>query len=86
MRTFIYKSLVVFILAYLLIYFTIGLKIKEFKNSLHNFTSKSYVEHLKEKVRDEMRNAIKKDDYISKEDAILINNFLNKIKSDLNKN
>jgi hypothetical protein len=41
---------------------------------------------LKEKVRDEMRNAIKKDDYISKEDAILINNFLNKIKSDLNKN
>ena len=60
MRTFIYKSLVVFILAYLLIYLTIGLKIKEFKNSLHNFTSKSYVEHLKEKVRDECEMQLKR--------------------------
>ena len=32
-----------------------------------------------------MNVAIDKDDFISKEDAVLINNFFNKIKSDLNR-
>ena len=36
-------------------------------------------------IRDEMENAVKKDRYISSEDAKLINKFLNKIKTDLEK-
>ena len=40
---------------------------------------------IKEKIREEIKVAIEKDEFISKEDANLINNFFNKIRSDLNK-
>ena len=33
-----------------------------------------------------MKNAIKKDNYINPEDAVIINEFIEKIKNDLNKN
>ena len=36
-----------------------------------------------DKIRDEIKKAIKKDRYLSKEDAKLINQFLNKIRSEL---
>ena len=41
---------------------------------------------IKEKIKNEMKVALTKEDYIKPEDAVLINNFLDKIKSDLNKN
>ena len=46
--------------------------------------SKEKTELIKKKIKEEMKVAIDKDNYISKEDADLINKFLNKIKSDLN--
>ena len=36
-----------------------------------------------EKVRDELKKAIKKERYLSKEDAELINNFIKKIRKEL---
>ena len=62
---------------------TIGLTIKEIKSNIDFMASKENVEYIKKKLRDEMQNVDSKDRYISKEDAILINKFLNKIKSDL---
>ena len=43
------------------------------------------MEVLKNKIREEMKSATVKDDYINKEDAVLLNKFLDKIKSDLKK-
>ena len=34
-------------------------------------------------MREEINNALKKDQYINKEDVILINKFINKIKKEL---
>ena len=48
--------------------------------------SKDNVENLKNKIRSEFEVAINKDVYINTEDAKLINQFLEKIKSDLNRN
>ena len=48
--------------------------------------SKDSIEIIKEKIKNEMKVALTKEDYIKPEDAVLINNFLDKIKSDLNKN
>ena len=42
--------------------------------------------NYKDKLRDELKNAVEKENYLSPEDAKLINNFINKIKSELSKN
>ncbi len=63
--------------------FTIGAKVKQIQQEIDNFKSKENVEIIKDKIRDEIRNAINKERYLSQEDAQLINNFINKIKADL---
>jgi len=83
MKTFVYKTLFVFFLIYLLLQFTIGAKIKQIQQEIDNFKSKENVEIIKDKIRDEIRNAISKESYLNKEDAKLINDFIDKIKIDL---
>ena len=83
MKIFVYKTLFVFLLIYLLLQFTIGAKIRQIQQEIDNFKSKENVEIIKDKIRDEIRNAINKERYLSKEDAQLINDFIDKIKIDL---
>ena len=83
MKTFVYKTLFVFFLIYLLLQFTIGAKIRQIQQEIDNFKSKENVEVIKDKIRDEIRSAISKERYLSQEDAQLINDFINKIKEDL---
>ena len=63
--------------------FTIGAKIRQIQQEIDNFKSKENVEIIKDKIRDEIRNAINKERYLSQEDAQLINDFIDKIKTDL---
>ena len=72
-----------FVLFFVFYKLTIGLTIKEIKSNIDFLVSKENVEYVKNKIRNEIKSAEKKDRYISDEDAILINKFLNKIKSDL---
>lgn len=83
MKIYFYKVLTFFIIFFIFYKVTIGLTIKEIKSNIDFMVSKENVEYIKKKLRDEMQNVDSKDRYISKEDAILINKFLNKIKSDL---
>tara|TARA_A100001015_G_C15042250_1_gene740537 strand:- start:5462 stop:5722 length:261 start_codon:yes stop_codon:yes gene_type:complete len=83
MKIYFYKVLTFFIIFFIFYKVTIGLTIKEIKSNIDFMVSKENVEYIKKKLRDEMQNVDIKDRYISKEDAILINKFLNKIKSDL---
>tara|TARA_B100001079_G_C15982433_1_gene328106 strand:- start:232 stop:495 length:264 start_codon:yes stop_codon:yes gene_type:complete len=83
MKIFIYKALFIFLLTYLLLQFTIGTKVKQIQQEIDNFKSKENVEIIKNKIRDEIRNAINKERYLNKEDAQLINNFIDKIKTEL---
>ena len=62
---------------------TIGAKIKELKNEIGNFKSQENISFVKEKIRDELKNATEKDNYLTPEDAKLINDFINKIKEEL---
>ena len=48
--------------------------------------SRDSIQILKNKIKDELKTAIEKENYIKPEDAKLLNKFLNKIKSDLEKN
>ena len=41
------------------------------------------IKNMKNKLRDELRNAISKENYLSPEDAKLINDFINKLQKEL---
>ena len=83
MRQFIYKMIVV-VLAIILVYeFTIGKKISQFGGKVDAITSKEGRKETVNKLREEIKKAIKKERYLSKEDAKLINEFILKIQKEL---
>tara|TARA_B100000686_G_scaffold293694_1_gene323378 strand:+ start:227 stop:493 length:267 start_codon:yes stop_codon:yes gene_type:complete len=83
MRQFTYK-MVIFVIAIILIYeFTIGKQISSIKNKTDVFTSKEGRKEGINKLRKEIKKAINKERYLSKEDAKLINEFINKIQKEL---
>ena len=83
MKLFIYKSLLVFFLVFLLFQLTIGSLIKNYENKMDQYLSKQNLDRVKLKIREEMKNAIKKENYLSPEDADLINKFLEKLKKEI---
>ena len=83
MRIFVYKSLFVFLCLFLLFQLTIGAKIRQLNYELEKFKSQENIENIKDKIRDELKNAISKENYLTQEDATLINKFINKLKKEL---
>tara|TARA_Y100000816_G_C25853287_1_gene445650 strand:- start:324 stop:587 length:264 start_codon:yes stop_codon:yes gene_type:complete len=86
MKLFFYKSVLVFFLFLLAFHLSYGYVSKKIDYLINEKVSKNSIEIIKEKIKNEMKVALTKEDYIKPEDAVLINNFLDKIKSDLNKN
>ncbi|MDC0215968.1 hypothetical protein OAJ75_02645 [Candidatus Pelagibacter sp.] len=84
MRQYIYKMLI-FIISIILIYeFTIGKQVSQFSSKIESISSKEGRKDSINKIREEIKKGINKERYLSKEDAKLINDFLNKIKKELN--
>ena len=84
MRQFIYK-IVVIVIAIILVYeFTIGKKISQFGGKVEAISSKEGRKETVNKLREEIQKAVKKERYLSKEDAKLINEFILKIQKELN--
>jgi|TARA_Y100000310_G_scaffold83858_1_gene80489 hypothetical protein len=83
MKTFVYKTLFIFVGIFLLFQLTIGIKLKQLNKELATLKSKENIEIIKDKLRDELRNAISKENYLSPDDAKLINEFINKLKKEL---
>jgi len=86
MKTFVYKTLFIFVCIFLLFQLTIGVKLKQLNNELTKFKSKKNmknIEIIKDKIRDELKNAISKKNYLTPDDAKLINEFINKLKKEL---
>tara|TARA_B100000029_G_C17190520_1_gene820435 strand:- start:240 stop:461 length:222 start_codon:yes stop_codon:yes gene_type:complete len=68
---------------FLLFHFTIGIKIKQLNYELEKMQSKENIEIFKDKVRNELKNALKKDNYLDPEDAKLISDFINKLQKEV---
>ena len=83
MKIFFYKTILVAIVFFIAFKLTIGSLINQTESKIKDITSKESVEMIKMKIRKEMQNAIDKEDYLNENDAILINNFLKKIRSEL---
>ena len=84
MKSFIYKT-IIFVLAIILVYeFTIGKQINKYSNKINSLTSKEGRKETINKLRKEIKKGIKKERYLSKEDAELINKFFQKIQVEIN--
>ena len=83
MRQFIYKVLVVIIAVVLVYEFTIGKQIALFKDRADILISKEGRRDGVNKLRNEVKKAINKERYLSREDAILLNKFIDKIRKEL---
>ena len=76
--------MLIFTLSIILIYeFTIGKQISQFSGRMDAVSSKEGRKESINKLREELKRAVKKDRYLSKEDAKLINEFLFKIQREL---
>jgi hypothetical protein len=84
MKLFFYKSILVLFLFLVGFHYSFNYFVKKIKSNIEENFSKEKIEIIKDKIKKEMNVAIDKDNFISKEDANLINRFLDKIKSDLN--
>ena len=83
MKLFFYKSILIFFLFIASIHFSFGLIKNELKRDYNKVISKENSEQIKNKIREELRNGIKKEDLLNDEDAKLLNDFIKKIKSEL---
>ena len=84
MRGFIYKAVVIAFIFIIGFEFTIGKKISQFGGKVDAISSKEGRKETVNKLREEIKKAVKKERYLSKEDAKLINEFILKIQKELN--
>ena len=83
MKQFIYKTIIVIIAIIVIYEFTISKQIKQITQRSEVLLSKDGRKEGIEKLRKEIKKAIKKERYLSEEDAKLINEFIQKITIEL---
>ena len=83
MKSFIYKTIIAVIAIVIVYEFTIAKQIKEITSQSVILLSKEGRKVGVDKIRDEIKKAVKKERYLSKEDAKLINQFISKIRKEL---
>ena len=83
MKQFVYK-MIIFIISVIIIYeFTIGKQISQFKDQTDFLSSKEGRKESIDKLREEIKKAVKKERYLSKEDAQLLKQFIDKITKEI---
>ena len=83
MKIFLYKLLVSLVAFYIFFELTIGSRIDYFENLLNSLRDDNQRIIMKVKLKDEMRKAIKKENYLTDDERYLILNFIKKIKDEL---
>ena len=83
MKQYIYKVIIALIAVILIYEFTIGKVIKKYTDKLNFISTKEGRKELVITLREEIKRGVKKERYLSKEDAILLNQFIEKIRSEL---
>ena len=83
MKQYIYKVIIALIAVVLIYEFTVGKLIKRYTDKLNYISTKEGRKELIITLRDEIKRGVKKERYLSKEDALLLNQFIEKIRSEL---
>ena len=83
MKIFIYKLLISLVAFYVFFELTVGSRIDKIENLVNSLRDDNQRIIMKEKLKDEMRKAIKKENYLTDDERYLILNFIKKIKDEL---
>lgn len=83
MRQYIYKTLIAVLALVLVFEFTIGKTINKFDKKIEALFSKEGRKDTIISIKEEMQKAIDKENYLSSDERVLINDFINKIKKEL---
>tara|TARA_B100001093_G_scaffold394299_2_gene381012 strand:+ start:3117 stop:3380 length:264 start_codon:yes stop_codon:yes gene_type:complete len=83
MKIFIYKSIFVAIIVFILFQITFGFMIRNYENKLYNSLSKEKITYFKDKIRLEINKGLEKDRILTPEDAVLFKKFLDKVNTEL---
>ena len=83
MKIFLYKLLISLVAFYIFFELTIGSRVDYFENLVNSFRDDNQRIIMKEKLKDELRKAIKKENYFTEDEKYLISNFIKKIKNEL---
>ena len=85
MKSFIYKLLLIIISIIVTYKLTLGDQINSLITKTELLSTKEGRKITIAKIKNEMKRATTKENFLSKEDALLIKNFINKIKIELDK-
>ena len=86
MRHYILKVLIATFALYLLFKLTIGTVLNSFNSKIDKITNQSNRIEIKEKILLEMKKGTQKESLFTKEEKIIISNFIKKIVKELNLN
>jgi len=85
MRIFFYKFIIIIVGLFIFYQLTIGYTIKKIQQKFYSINVKEQSEFIKDKLREEIKNTLKKDEILTKEEAILIKKFYLKILSEIDR-
>ena len=83
MRIYVYKILILCVSLFFLYHLTIGNTIYSFQNKFYSSIDKKTVGDVKKKIRNELKNSLKKDRILDKDDALLLKKLFKKINSEI---
>ena len=83
MRNYIYKTLIAVIALIVVFEFTIGKTLNDITRQTDILLTKEGRKKMVNSIKVEMEKAVKKENYLKKDERILINKFINKIKDEL---
>tara|TARA_B100001057_G_scaffold56556_1_gene50115 strand:- start:1436 stop:1696 length:261 start_codon:yes stop_codon:yes gene_type:complete len=86
MKLFIYKTVIVAFITFILFEVTIGYRITKYKNEIYQLANKENINKILDKARKELKDGIEKDQYFSNEDRDLLSTFIKKIAKELEQN
>ena len=84
MKIFFYKSLLIFFLSFILVQFTIGVVVKDFKEQIYELKSKKNIEAFKNKMREEIKSGLESEKSKYK-NPNKIDSYVDLMKKDLDK-
>ena len=86
MKSFIYKIIIASIAVILVFKLTIGKEINQINQKINYFSTADGRKSIINSLKKEMRKANNKENYLNEEERILINDFIKKIKKELEVN
>ena len=86
MKRFIYKIIIASIAVILVFKLTIGKEINQINQKINYFSTADGRKSIINSLKKEMRKANNKENYLDEEERILINDFIKKIKKELEVN